>query len=101
MLSQQRACVNSSAVIVCNITVNTVIGPNLSVFNYYWYHNNINITKRSVILEQKKLGNKMMTILNISSVQLSDTGTYKCSANIIGSNVTGNDSTLFDVKGMH
>ena len=53
------------------------------------------------MLEQKEQDDKVMTILNISSVQLSDTGTYECCANIIGSNVTKSDSTLFDVKSMH
>ena len=101
MSPQQRVCVNSSTVIVCNITLNTAISPDLSVLNYTWYYNNTDITEQSNLLEQKEQDNKMMTILNISSVQLSDIGTYKCSANIIGSNVTKNDSTLFDVKGMH
>ena len=99
--SQQTACINSKAVIVCNITLNTTIGPDLSVLNYTWYYNNIDITNRSVILEQKELDDKVTTILNISSVQLSDNGTYKCSANIVGSNVTKSDSTLFDVIGMY
>ena len=90
----------SAAVIECNITLNTAIGPDLSVLNYTWYYNNIDVSKKSNMLEQKKQGNKVMTILNISSVQLSDTGTYECSANIIGSNVTKSDSTLYDVKGM-
>ena len=98
--SEQTACVNSSTVIACNITLNTAIGPDLSVLNYTWYHNNIDITKRTNKLEQKEQDNKVMTILNISSLQLSDTGTYKCSGNIIGSNVTGNDSILFNVKGI-
>ena len=101
MSSEQTACLNSSALIVCSIALNTAIGPDLSVLNFYWYHNNTNITKKSNMLEQKKQGNKVMTILNISSVQLSDTGTYKCSANIIDSNVAKSDSTLFDVKSMH
>ena len=100
MSSEQTACLNSTAVVMCNITLNTPIGPDLSVLNYNWYHNNTDITKKSNMLEQKKQDDKLMTILNISSVQLSDTGTYKCSANIIGSNVTGNDSILFDVKGI-
>ena len=100
MSPEQTACVNLSAVIACNITLNTAIGPDLSVLNYTWYHNNIDVSKKSNMLKQKKQDNKVMTILNISSVQLSDTGTYKCSANIIGNNVPKNDSTLFDVKGM-
>ena len=100
MSSEQTACVNSTAVIICNISLNIAIGPDLSVLNYTWYHNNIDTTKKSRNIQQKDQDNKVMTILNISSVQLSDTGTYKCSANIIGSNVTGNDSILFDVKGI-
>ena len=101
MSSEQTACVNSSRVIACNIILNTVIGPDLSVLNYYWYYNNTDITEQSNLLEQKEQDNKVIVILNITSLQLSDTGTYECIANIIGSNVTGNDSTLFDVKGMH
>ena len=100
MSSEQTACLNSTAVVICNITFNTAIGPDLSVLNYTWYHNNIDITKKSNMLEQIEQDNKVMTILNISSVQLSHTGTYECSANIIGSNVKGNDSILFDVKGI-
>ena len=100
MSLEETACVNSTAVIVCSITFNTAIGPDLSVLNYTWYHNNTNTTKKSRNLQQKEQDDEVMTILNISSVQLSDTGIYKCSANIIGSNVTRNDSTLFDVKGI-
>ena len=101
MSPELTACVNSIAVIICNITVNTAIGSDLSVLNYTWYYNNTDITKRSNKLEQKEQDNKVMTILNITSVQLSDTGTYECIANIISSNVTKSDSTLFDVKGMY
>ena len=100
MSSEQTACVNSTAVIICSITFNTAIGPDLSVLKYTLYHNNTDINKKGRNLEQIKQDNKVMTKLNISSVHLSDTGTYECSANIIGSNVTGNDSILFDVKGI-
>ena len=101
MSSEQTACINSTVIIICDITFNTAIGPDLSVLNYTWYHTNSNITKKCNKLEQKKQDNEVMTILNISSVQLSDTGTYKCSANIIGSNMTRNDSTLLDAKSIH
>ena len=76
--------IGSSTVIVCNITLNTTIGPNISVLNYSWYYNNIDITSRSEIVELNKETNTVTTILNITSVQLSNTGDYECSASIIG-----------------
>ena len=94
MLSLQTGYIASSAVIVCNITLNTAIGPDLSVFIYTWYHNNINITNRSEILEQNKETNFITTILNITSVQPSNAGDYKCRAGIIGDNEMTNSTDL-------
>ena len=67
ILSLQTRYIGSSTVIVCNITFNIAIGPDSSVLNYYWYHNNIDITNRSEILEQKRETNAISTILNITS----------------------------------
>ena len=77
--------IGSSTVIVCNITLNTAIGPDISVLNVYWYHNNIDITSRSEILEQNKETNTVTTILNITSVQPSYAGVYECRAGIVDS----------------
>ena len=100
MLSLQTRYIGSSTVIVCNITFNIAIGPDLSVLNYYWYHNNIDITNRSEILEQNKEINATTTILNITSIQTSNAGKYKCKAGIVGGNLL-EDATIFCVKGIH
>ena len=77
--------IESQVVIVCNITLNTAIGPDLSVLNHAWYHDNIDITNRSKILEQKKETNSITTILNITTVLSSNAGVYECRAGIVDS----------------
>ena len=86
--------IGSSTVIVCNITLNTAIGPDLSALNYSWYHNNIDITNRNEILELSKETNSTITILNITSVQLSVAGVYNCTAGIIDGDVMTNSTDL-------
>ena len=83
-----------SAVIVCNITLNTAIGPDLSVLNYTWYYNNTNITNRSEILEQNKETNTVTTVLNITSVQSLSAGVYNCAAGIIDGDIMTNSTNL-------
>ena len=100
--SEQTPCISSLTVITCTITLNTVIGPDLSVLNYTWYHNNINITNKSEIFKQSEVlnqSNLVITRLNIMSVLFSDTGMYECRANIIDSSVTINDSLFLVVQG--
>ena len=92
--------IGSSAVIVCNITLNTVIGPDLSVLNYTWYYNNTDVTNRSEIFDQNKETNVVTTILNITSVQPSNAGVYQCSAGIVGSNTITSNTTQLCVKGI-
>ena len=87
MLSLQTVTLGSSLVIVCNIALNTTIGPDLSVLVYYWYHDNIDITNRSEILEQNKETNLVTTILNITSVQPFIGGIYECKSGIVGGNI--------------
>ena len=91
--SEKTPCISSSTVITCIITLH---GVNLSVLNYYWYHNNTDITNKSEILKQSNL---VTTRLNIMSVLFSDAGMYECRANIIDSNVTINDSLFLVVQG--
>ena len=86
--------IGSSAIIVCNITLNTVIGPDLSVLNYYWYYNNTDITNRSEIFDQNKETNTVTTILNITSVQPSNAGVYECRAGIVDSVIMANRTDL-------
>ena len=92
--------IGSSAIIVCNITLNTAIVPDLSVLNYSWYHNNIDITNRSKIWEQIKKTNIVTTILNITSVQPFDAGDYKCKAGIVDGDIETSSSD-FCVEGKH
>ena len=89
-----------SAIIVCNITLNTAIGPDLSVLNYTWYQNNIDITNSSEILDQNNTNNTITTIHDIMSVQLSDAGVYECSAGIIGNNLTMNAFSKSCIQGI-
>ena len=86
--------IGASAVIVCNITLNTVIGPDLSVLNYYWYHNNIDITNRSEVLEHNEETNIITAILNIESFQPFKAGVYECSAGIVDSVIATNRTDL-------
>ena len=91
--------IGSPVVITCNINLNTAIGPDLSVLSYNWYHNNIDITNRSEILEQKRETNAISTILNITSVLPSNTGVYKCRAGIVDGNKM-EDTSILCVKGI-
>ena len=87
--------IGSSTVIVCNITLNTAIGPDLSVLNYYWYHNNIDITNRSEIFDQNKdTSNTITIILNITSVEPESAGVYECRTGIVGGDVVTNITNL-------
>ena len=86
--------IGSPTVIVCNITVNTAIGPDLSVLNYTWYHNNIDITNRSEILEHNKETKTVTTRLNITSVQPSNAGVYEYRAGIVDSVIVTNRTEL-------
>ena len=91
--------IGSPVAIVCNITLNTAIGPDLSVLNYTWCHDNTDITNRSEILEQKRQTNAISTILNITSVLPSNTGVYKCRAGVVDGIKLENTSILC-VKGI-
>ena len=92
--------IGSSTVIVCNITLNTAIGPDLSVLNYYWYHNNINITNKRLILLHSIYEKTFTSTLQITSVQPSNAGVYQCSAGIVGDNTITSNTTHLCVKGI-
>ena len=104
MLALQTGYIGSSAVIVCNITLNTAIDPHLSVLNYTWYHKNIDITnnitnQRSTLLFSID-GMSFTSTLEITSVEPSNAGVYQCSAGIVGSNTNTSNTTLLCVKGI-
>ena len=91
--------IGSSPVIVCSITLNTAIGPDLSVINYTWYHNNVDITNRSEVLEQNKEDSTVTTRLNITSVEPSYAGIYQCRASIISGDGIVITNTMLCVEG--
>ena len=94
------SAIDSSVVIVCNITLNAAVGHNIFALNYSWYHNNIDITNRSEILELNSSSNTITAIQNITSVKLSDTGVYECRADIIGNNLMINAFTKLCIQGI-
>ena len=98
MLSQQTGYIESSAVIVCNITLNTAIGPDLSVLNYTWYHND-EITNQIVMLHNVDMKEFTITV-KITSVQPSNAGVYQCSTGIVGGNTITSNTTQLCVKGI-
>ena len=104
MLSLQTVTIGSSIVIVCNITLNTAIGPDLSVLNYTWFHNNIDITNiitnQRLILFLSNNGKTFTTTLQIILVQPSNAGVYQCNAGIVGDNTIISNTTNLCVKGI-
>ena len=104
MSSLQTGYIESPVVIVCNITLNTAIGSDLSVLNYTWYHNNININNNTMnqrlILPLSGDGKAFTSTLQITSVKPSDAGLYQCSAGIVGDNTITSNTTKLCVQGI-
>ena len=100
MLSLQTVTIGSSVVFLCNITLNTAIGTDLSVLNYYWYHNNIGITNQRLILLHSIYEKAFTSTLQITSVKPSNAGVYQCSAGIVGGNTISSNTTHLCVKGI-
>ena len=98
MLSLQAGYIERSVLIVCNITLNTAIGPDLSVLTYYLYHTN-KITNQIVMLHNVDM-KKFTIALKITSVQPSNAGVYQCSASIVGGNTIITSTTSLCVKGI-
>ena len=95
--SFQTVTIGLSAVILCNITLNTAIGPDLSVLNYYWRHNN-KITNQG--LSFHVINRKISSKLEIKSFKASNAGIYQCSAGIVGGNTITSNTTQLCVKGI-
>ena len=92
--------INSSVLIACTITLNTMIGPDTSFITHYWYHdNNTDITSSSTPLMISGEGTSLITTLNISSVSPSDIGLYECRASIDKNNTQIKDTTHLCAKG--
>ena len=90
--------IGSSAVIICNITINTAIGPDLSAFKYSWYFDSMmtNFEALLHIIDRKTFN----TTLKIPSVQPSNAGIYQCNADIVGDNTITSNTTQLCVKGI-
>ena len=87
---------SSAAVIECNITLNTAVGPGLSVF-YYWYHDN-NILRQGLSLQI--INRNTYSKLIIIQIKASNAGIYQCSARIVGGNTITSNTTQLCVKGI-
>ena len=90
--------IGSSTVIVCSITLNTAIGPDLSVLKYSWYFDNM-MTNFGALLHNinRKTFN---TTFEITSVKASNAGIYRCNAGIIGGNTITSNTTSLCVQGI-
>ena len=99
MLSQQTGYIRLSTVIVCNITLNTAIGPDLSVLNYYWYYGSTELVNQSEPLQSSMDSMIFTSRLNRTSIQVSNAGEYKCIAGIVGGSTLENVTKLC-IKGI-
>ena len=91
--------INSSVLLNCTITLNTVIGPNTSFITYYWYRDNTNITSGSTPLMISGEGTSLVTTLNISSVAPFNAGVYMCKASIDDANFSLSNTLQFCAQG--
>ena len=63
--------INSSVLITCTITLNTMIGPDTSFITHYWYYNNnTDITSRSTLLMISGGGTSLVTTLVLHHLML-------------------------------
>ena len=99
MLSLQTGYIGSSTVILCNITLNTAIGPDLSILNYYWYHGNTELLNQSEPLQSSLDSMVFTSRLNRTSIEVYNAGEYKCIASIVGGSTLENVTKLC-IKGM-
>ena len=93
--------INSSVLINCTITLNTVIGPDASFITHYWYYNDADITSsRNTRLMISGGGTSLITTLNIRSVQPSDVGLYECRASIDKNNTQMKNTAHLCAQGL-
>ena len=95
--SFQTVAIGSSTIIACNIVLNTAIGPDLSVLNYYWYYNNKTTNQGPLLYVNNR---KISSILEFSPFKASNAGVYQCSATIIGGNIITSIPTRLCVQGI-
>ena len=92
-------CINNPAILECHVTLNTVIGSDLSVLNITWYHNGTYLSTNNVIRDDEQY--LYISTLNLVSVNDTNGGKYTCKANIIEDDRTALNSTNFHVKGQY
>ena len=70
----------------CTITLNNTIGPDYSALNVTWTHNYGSNEQDTMLQSSSGEASKMFTsVLTIDSNEFSDSGSYCCSAAVIGS----------------
>jgi hypothetical protein len=84
-VSNVSPTINTLSVMECTITINTPIGPDLSVINYYWYHNETMLDHSiyNITHEYTNGSTTFITRLTIPSVNTTHGGIYKCSGGIL------------------
>ena len=99
MLLLQTGYIGSSVVMVCEITLNTAIGPDLSVLNYTWYFNSTELLNQSEPLQSSNDSMVFTSRLNKTSIEVFNAGEYKYIAGIVGGSTLENVTKLC-IKGM-
>ena len=89
-------CTNKPAILECHVTLNTVIGSNLSVLNISWYHNGTYLSTNNVTRDDERY--LYISTLYLISVNDTSGGEYTCGANIIEHKM---NLTNITVQGQH
>ena len=90
-------CVNESALLECHVTLNTIIGSDLSVLNISWFHNGTYIPTNNITRNDEEF--LYISKLNLPSVNDTNNGEYTCEANVIEDTDTEENTTSISVYG--
>ena len=92
-------CVNQSVLLECQVTLNTIIGSDLSVLNISWFHNETYIPTNNITRNDKEF--LYISTLELLSVNDTNSGVYTCEANVIESESTIANYTFVYVQGQY
>lgn len=90
-------CVNESVLLECAVTLNTVIGFDLSVLNISWFHNGTYIPTNNITRNDEVY--LYISTLQLPSVNDTNSGKYTCEANVIESERSIVNYTFVYVQG--
>ena len=90
-------CVNQSILLECQVTLNTIIGSDLSVLNISWLHNGTYIPTNNITRNNEEF--LYISTLQLLSVNDTNSGVYTCEANVIESESTIVNYTFVYVQG--